>query len=621
MEGALEARGRGGAGALCGDGAPGFGELRGVSAGTAARLADLGFTRAAPVQAACVPLLLGHRDVVAEACTGSGKTLAFLIPALELMVRASAAQRPSQGEVLALVVSPTRELAGQTFALAQKLLGGVSGEGGGDGGARSLGAALAVGGQKGTEGHPTGLPGLLVGTPGRLYELLVLGPGGGGGSGSGMLGTKRLELLVLDEADRLLEMGFRRQLDAILAALPKQRRTGLFSATQTAAVRDLARSGLRNPSRVAVQVQVGAEKAGGRGAADGTRAVPAELRTLYSTCAPDHKLGRLLGFLRGLGEGQKVIVYCMTCAVVDFLRVAAQVFQGELQGASPFFLHGRMKQAGREAAVAAFSGAGGACLFCTDVAARGLDFPRVDWVVQLDPPQDPAMYVHRVGRTARAGGSGSALLLLHPNEAPYTEFLARRKAPLDGELPIEEVPGVPPRFRAAAERDREVLEKAVQAFVSYVRAYKEHHLNFIFRLAELDIGAVGNALGVLQMPHMPDLKRLPKECLESFRPSNVAPESVAFRDRGREKQRLRNLAAKAEEQGGRGGGPKKKGAPRVNRRSGERSNGRSLTAEKRRKQNRAEDLDDLESDYRLLRKLKKGKISEAEFDEGVHKGV
>ena len=591
-----------------------------MSAGTAARLAELGFTRAAPVQAACVPLLLGHRDVVAEACTGSGKTLAFLIPALELMARASAAQRPSRGEVLALVVSPTRELAGQTFALAQKLLGGVSKDGE-DGGARSLGAALAVGGQKGTEGHPSGLPGLLVGTPGRLYELLVLGPGSGGSGGGGVLGTKCLELLVLDEADRLLEMGFRRQLDAILAALPKQRRTGLFSATQTAAVRDLARSGLRNPSRVAVKVQVGAEGAGGRGALDGTRAMPAELRTLYSTCTPEEKIGRLLGFLRGVGEGQKVIVYCMTCAVVDFLRVAAPVFQGELRGTRPFFLHGRMKQTGREAAVAAFSGTGGACLFCTDVAARGLDFPRVDWVVQLDPPQDPAMYVHRVGRTARAGGSGSALLLLHPNEEPYVEFLARRKAPLDGQFSIEEVVGVPSRLRAAAERDREVLEKAVQAFVSYVRAYKEHQLNFIFRLAELDIGAVGNALGVLQMPHMPDLKRLPKQCLESFRPSEVPPESVAFRDRGREKQRQKNLAAKAEQQDERGRGPKKKGAPRVNRRSGEKSNGRSLTAEKRRKQNRAEDLDDLDSDYRLLRKLKKGKISEAEFDEGVHKGV
>lgn len=231
------------------------------------------------------------------------------------------------------------------------------------------------------------------------------------------------------------------------------------------------------------------------------------------------------------------------------------------------------------------------------------------------------MYVHRVGRTARAGGSGSALLLLHPNEEPYVEFLARRKAPLDGQFSIEEVVGVPSRLRAAAERDREVLEKAVQAFVSYVRAYKEHQLNFIFRLAELDFGAVGNALGVLQMPHMPDLKRLPKQCLESFRPSEVPPESVAFRDRGREKQRQKNLAAKAEQQDERGRGPKKKGAPRVNRRSGEKSNGRSLTAEKRRKQNRAEDLDDLDSDYRLLRKLKKGKISEAEFDEGVHKGV
>ena len=619
MEGALEARGgvAGGAGALCGADAPRFGELRGVSEGVAARLGALGFARAAPVQTACVPLLLGHRDVVAEACTGSGKTLAFLVPALELMARAAAAQRPARGDILALVVSPTRELAGQTFALAEKLLAGVH-EG-------RLGAALAVGGQKGAAaGVPPGLPGLLVGTPGRLYELLCLEGCSGGGGGALGLGTKKLELLVLDEADRLLEMGFRRQLDAILAALPKQRRTGLFSATQTAAVRDLARSGLRNPSRVAVQVQVAHAGMPTTVAADGgRRAVPAELSTRYVVCAPEEKLGQLLAFLKGPGMGQKVIVYCMTCAVVDFLQISLPVVEEDLQGIRPLFLHGRMKQSARGAAVAAFSGAGpgGACLFCTDVAARGLDFPRVDWVVQLDPPQDPAMYVHRVGRTARAGGSGNALLLLHSNEEPYVEFLARRKAPLDGELPLQGVPGVAPRLRKAAEEDREVLEKAVQAFVSYVRAYKEHHLNFIFRLAELDVGGVGNALGVLQLPHMPDLKRLPKTCLLSFRPSAVAPGSVAFRDRGREKQRQRNLASRARDREGQLKAKPKAGAVRVNRRSGERSNGRSLTAEKRRKQNRAEDLDDLDSDYRLLRKLKKGKISEEQFDEGVHRGI
>ena len=297
---------------------------------------------------------------------------------------------------------------------------------------------LAVGGQQrlrweDTAGVPPGLPGGLVGTPGRLYELLCLGGSSGGGGGALGLGTKKLELLVLDEADRLLEMGFRRQLDAILAVLPKQRRTGLFSATQTAAVRDLARSGLRNPSRVAVQVQAAHAGTPAAAMADGgRRAVPAELSTRYVVCAPEEKLGQLLAFLKGPGRGQKVIVYCMTCAVVDFLQISLPAVEEGLQGMRPLFLHGRMKQSARGAAVAAFSGAGlgGACLFCTDVAARGLDIPDVDWIVQFDAPQDPQQFVHRVGRTARMGRMGAALLFLRAKEDAYIHFLSLRKVPL-----------------------------------------------------------------------------------------------------------------------------------------------------------------------------------------------
>ena len=556
-------------------------------------LAALGFARATPVQAAVVPLLMCNKDVAVEAVTGSGKTLAFLLPLVELLRRAHADDHLRNHDVAAVVVSPTRELAAQIFAVAAPFLAASVASG--------PAAVLLVGGSDpSADAARLGAGGarVLVGTPGRLDDSLQ--------RCSDKLNLKRVELLVLDEADRLLSMGFAAQVNAILSRLPKQRRTGLFSATQTDAVEELARAGLRNPVRITVRDAA----AGSGGGASGPGRTPAALRLLYRTVpSPAAKPAHLAAFLSSKAS-QKSIVYFLTCAAVDFyadlLRDLLPLSQPHApprgvprskpgaagkktspppppptQAFSLVAIHGRMPQRAREAALASFASApGGAALLATDVAARGLDLPGVDWVLQYDPPSDPAAFAHRAGRTARMGAHGACLAFLLPHEAAYVPFLSLRgvhvtpegdnevgeeseshpngERETGGAWPAEEegaelrgrggsVAGVLRLLRRRSEREREAMERGSRAFVSFMRGYKEHACRFIFRHKEMlkEVGATAAAFGLLRVPRMPETKRLSPAQLAGFTPSDVAPEDVPYKDRAREKARLTRNAAEA----------------------------------------------------------------------------
>ncbi|KAK9812827.1 hypothetical protein WJX72_004361 [[Myrmecia] bisecta] len=577
-----------------------FADIPEISAPTLAVLGQQGFDRATPVQAATIPLFAGHKDVAVDACTGSGKTLAFVIPLVEKLRKLEEPLKKHQ--VGAVVVSPTRELARQIFNVAEPFIQTVPG----------MQGMLLVGGtdpredvncfkEKGGQ--------VVVGTPGRIADILKRCPA---------MDLKRVEVLVLDEADRLLDMGFRAQLDAIMARLPRQRRTGLFSATQTEAVEALAHAGLRNPVRVNVAVKAkpmqqkapaGSQSEGGGGAGGGqadTQRTPSSLSIQYTICESAEKLPQLVKFLQE-HEDQKVIVYFLTCACVDFYAAILGRLPS-LKAQAIKALHGRMKQAAREATLAAYTSLQAGCLLCTDVAARGLDIPDVNWIIQFDPPQDPAAFVHRVGRTARMGRSGNALAYLLPKEAAYVDFLRLRRVPLQPAPALPNAPDLFPSMRREAETDREIMEKGVKAFVSFVRGYKEHHCKFIFRLAELNLGRLAMAFALLRLPKMQEVKKAGR--LEDFQQSTVDPDSVRFKDKAREKQRQKTLVqqreqAEAERLAGRG--PKRKhaaaGAPEPEKR---------LPAAKRRQLEARQDMADLTQEYTLLKKLKKGKISEAE---------
>eukprot|EP01018_Ginkgo_biloba_P010644 Gb_12810 [translate_table: standard] len=546
-----------------------------------------GFKFCTPVQAATIPLLCSFKDVAVDAATGSGKTLAFVVPLVEIFRRFSDPLKPHQ--VAGIIISPTRELASQIYNVSEPFISTLS----------NLKAMLLVGGtdvaadlkkikEEGVN--------LLVGTPGRLHDIMEQ---------TDILDFRRLEVLILDEADRLLDMGFQKQLSSIIVRLPKQRRTGLFSATQTEAVEELSRAGLRNPVRVEVRTEAKSQNQSGSATDMTSSRTPAGLNIEYLECEADDKSSQLVHFLSD-HMSKKIIVYFMTCACVDYWGIVLPQLS-VLKGCPLISLHGRMKQSMREKALASFSKLSGGVLLCTDVAARGLDIPDVDWILQYDPPQDPNVFVHRVGRTARMGRSGNALVFLLPKEDAYVEFLRIRRIPIQERKCTDAIVDIISQIRALAKEDRDVMEKGLRACVSFIRAYKEHHCSYIFRWKELEVGKLGMGYGLLQLPTMTELKRNALST-DGFVPvDDIDLAAITYKDKAREKQRQKNLVKKKQAEAHL---PEKVQRGKIVANFDAR--GKKCSRQRRAVQT-IEDEEEMEQEYRLLKKLKKGVITESEF--------
>eukprot|EP00624_Nannochloropsis_granulata_P007268 evm.model.NODE_7030_length_20383_cov_42.581219.5 len=595
-----------------------------LHASTLAAIDALGFTQMTPVQASTVPLFLTNKDVCVEAVTGSGKTLAFIVPAVEMILRR---ERPlKKHEVGAIIISPTRELAKQIFKVATHFCSHA--------GLRT--PLLLVGGTDvvGDNFNRFSQDGadVLVATPGRLHDVLE--------RYAHLFDLRELEVLILDEADTLLNMGFKATLTAILGHLPKQRRTGLFSATQTREVRELARAGLRNPATVAVQVVNQRTKE--------VQATPQTLSNFYWTCKkPEEKLGRLLAFLRRHRE-DKVMVFFITCAAVDYF---ASIFtqhpmfkkalggggrEGGSGGSNVAALHGKMVQKKRDGMLGRFTaaaGGGGAVLLCTDVAARGLDVPDVDWIIQYEPPQDPSFFIHRVGRTARAGRVGKSLTFLLEAEAPYVEFLRLKNVPLaqleEGEvaLPESDPEGalVLAGVKDLAMKDREVLEQGTKAYTAFVRAYKEHQCQFIFRFVQLDLGGLARAYALLRLPKMPELTHHPIKV--AFEEWSTDTRGIGYKDKKREaarRKRMEETASEREREQGKAemrkrkkeGEMEKKKEGGIGEEEGEK---RQRKKKKGKHQQIVEEWEELGREERLFKRLRNHKISREEYEKELRK--
>uniref|UniRef100_A0A8C6SAB9 ATP-dependent RNA helicase n=1 Tax=Neogobius melanostomus TaxID=47308 RepID=A0A8C6SAB9_9GOBI len=308
------------------------------------------------IQRQTIGFALRGKDVLGAAKTGSGKTLAFLIPVLECLYRE---QWSSVDGLGALIISPTRELAYQTFEFS---------------------AGLIIGGKDlKSESERIHETNIVICTPGRLLQHM---------DETATFHASNLHMLVLDEADRILDMGFADTLNAIVENLPKTRQTLLFSATQTKSVKDLARLSLKDPEYVWVH-----EKA--------KFSTPATLEQNYVVCELHQKVSMLFSFIRSHLK-KKVIVFFACCKEVQyFFRPGIPVLA----------LYGKQQQMKRVEVYNDFVRKQNAVLFATDIAARGLDFPTVNWVLQFDCPEDADTYIHRVGRTARYKEGGEALLL------------------------------------------------------------------------------------------------------------------------------------------------------------------------------------------------------------------
>ncbi|KAJ3027464.1 UNVERIFIED_CONTAM: ATP-dependent RNA helicase dbp4 [Siphonaria sp. JEL0065] len=441
------------------------------------------FVEMTDIQKSSLPYTLAGKDVLGAAKTGSGKTLAFLIPIVERLYREKWSAMDGIG---ALIISPTRELALQIFEVLRKI-----------GKFYSFSAGLLIGGKDLThEQERVARMNILVCTPGRLLQHMDQTPD---------FTCDNLQILVLDEADRCLDSGFEKALNAIIANLPKEgRQTLLFSATQTKSVKDLARLSLTDPEYV--NVHEASESA-----------TPQSLVQRYAVIELPQKLDMLFSFIKTHLK-QKILVFASSCKQVRFIF---ETFCKLHPGIPLMHLHGKQKQPKRLAIFETFCRKTAICLFATDIAARGLDFPAVDWVIQLDCPEDVSTYIHRVGRTARYEQPGNALMFLTPHEEPgMLEALAKRK------VTVEKIRVNPSKIKSVRQqmvmfcsKDPEIKYLGQKAFISYIRSIHLQSNKEIFDVSKLPFETYAESLG---LPGAPVIKFLKKS-------ANVAKNAIRQR--------------------------------------------------------------------------------------------
>jgi ATP-dependent RNA helicase RhlE len=367
-------------------------------------LAAKNYADATPIQLQAIPTVLSGRDLLGIAQTGTGKTAAFMLPSLD---RLAAAKRiPKPGQIRMLVLAPTRELASQIAASAEAY-----------GKNMHLSVGVIFGGVSNQKSVRTVARGLdvLVATPGRLLDLID----------QRALTLRELEILVLDEADQMLDLGFIHALKRIVRLLPRDRQSLFFSATMPPAIRQLADQFLRDPVTVSVV----------------PAATTAERVDQYVTFVNQSEKQALLTLTLADPAVERALVFTRTKHGAD--RVVKLL---AANGVRSNAIHGNKSQGQRERALAEFKSGEVTVLVATDIAARGIDVSGVSHVINFELPNVPEQYVHRIGRTARAGASGIAVAFCAEDERPYLkdiEKLTRQKL---------QVQGLPEDFMRQADR-------------------------------------------------------------------------------------------------------------------------------------------------------------------------
>lgn len=505
-----------------------------------------GFDNMTPVQASTIPMFARNKDVVVESVTGSGKTVAFVIPILEKIISEGINNAKfKRGHFYSLILAPTRELSNQIQKVVNSFLEHLPEE------QYPIKAQLLVGTNERTVRDDINIlmderPQILIGTPGRVLEFLQ----------SPSVKTTSCGMVVLDEADRLLDISFFKDVEKILKILPKQRRTGLFSATISSAGSLIFKTGLRNPVKITVNSK-------------GSSA-PTSLNLFYAVMKPEEKFNNMLKLLNTI-KFKKCIVYFPTCISVtffyQFMRYLQQndndILREDLKVVS---IHGKLTTQSRRKALETFSTSLTDCvLLTTDVAARGIDIPDVDLVLQIDAPTDSDIFLHRCGRTGRANRIGRAILFLNEGrEEDYIDFMSVKNIQID---PIEiDVSGTNisnqefyDKFVSWVLKDRANYDSSVKSYVAFIRYYSKHSASSIFRLQSLDYVSLGKLYGMFRLPRMPEItkylqeKTRRKEEVEGIfdggwllDPPPVDMDKYEYLDKKREKARVEELSKLAE---------------------------------------------------------------------------
>ncbi|CAN6183562.1 unnamed protein product [Urochloa humidicola] len=428
------------------------------------------FTEMSEIQRAALPHALCGRDVLGAAKTGSGKTLAFVIPVIEKLYR----ERWSRDDgVGCIILSPTSDLAQQIYEVINKV-----------GRNHSFSAGVIVGKRKGIEQEKENVNRLniLVCTPGRLLQHFNETPN---------FDCSQLQMLVLDEADQILDHGFKSQVDAIISQIPRVRQTLLFSATQTKSVKDLARVSLRDPEYISVHEEA--------------RTATPETLEQYAMIVPlEQKLNMLWSFIKR-HLNSKTIVFLSSVKQVKFVF---EIFKKLRPGIPLKCMHGRMAHVVQQAIVADFNEST-SVLFSTDITSRGLDIKNVDWVVQVDCPQGIENYIHRVGRTARYNKKGKALMFLCPEEEGMLEKLkaTESKIPIHIRKPkSEQLEQISQNIASVLVKFPNLQQLGKRAFVTYLKSVYLQKDKTVFDLSRFSAEQFAAYAASLGLPVTPTIR-------------------------------------------------------------------------------------------------------------------
>lgn len=379
--------------------------LLGLSDALLKAITKKGYSTPSPIQQKAIPPILEGKDVLASAQTGTGKTAGFTLPILQLL---SQGKQLSHRPIRALILTPTRELAAQILANIKEYSEFIN-----------LRSTVIFGGVNQNPQVAQLRQGvdILVATPGRLIDL----------QNQGLISLSKVEILVLDEADRMLDMGFLRDIERVIKVLPSKRQNLLFSATFSKDIKKLAMGILHHP----VQVEATPENT----------TVEAIIQKIYP-CAKEKKTELIIKLITE-GNWKQILVFTRTKQGAN--KLTESMISAGIKAAA---IHGNKGQGARTKALAGFKDGSLTALVATDIAARGLDIPLLPHVVNFELPNIPEDYVHRIGRTGRAGASGEAISLFSPDE---TVFLRDIEKLVGLKLPKETIKGFEPDPNASTE--------------------------------------------------------------------------------------------------------------------------------------------------------------------------
>ena len=470
-----------------------------ISAKTIQGLNSSKYFNLTPIQRCTLPHTLGGRDLLGASKTGSGKTLCFLIPILENLYREGWVKEEGLG---ALILLPTRELAIQVFEVINKI-----------GKHHNFSVGMVIGGNDyEKERYVVNNMNILIGTPGRVLQHM---------SESYMFNADNLKMLVIDEADRILDEGFEEELNKLLNYLPKNRQTMLFSATLTRNLKRLVKIHMRSPEYINLSntdsvlnaieninknelsiMKINNNNSNNISSDNNSNdlIIPKNLNQFYTIVEPEDRINILYSFLK-THKTSKCLVFVSSRKQV---RYFTEVFKHLKLGMLFLDIHGKQKQGKRSSTFYTFSQKrNSVVLFATDIASRGVDFPAIDWVIQLDPPEDISQYIHRVGRTARYKSDGNSVLFVSEKENNFINELKIRKINiLKMKIPQNKINNIVPVVRSLLSEHKELIELAEKAITSYVKSINLMTNKSVFNIKNIDLGKLTLSYGLVSSPQM-----------------------------------------------------------------------------------------------------------------------